>query len=71
MPNSLEAGDAGFDNGSACCDSCRKSARFVSLLGRYAWSFMLNEETAVDSFASFVKETEPRLKLALVAAFGR
>lgn len=32
---------------------------------------MLEEDTAVDSFTSFVKETEPRLKLALVAAFGR
>jgi RNA polymerase sigma-70 factor (ECF subfamily) len=32
---------------------------------------MVNENTATESFTSFVKETEPRLKVALIAAFGR
>jgi DNA-directed RNA polymerase specialized sigma24 family protein len=32
---------------------------------------MPGEETMTDSFTSFVEDTEPRLKRALVAAFGR
>ena len=32
---------------------------------------MLDEDTTVDSYSQFVAETEPRLKVALVAAFGR
>lgn len=32
---------------------------------------MLREDTVADAFARFVKDTEPRLKVALCAAFGR
>lgn len=32
---------------------------------------VLDEDTTVDAFAAFVKDIEPRLKLALCSAFGR
>ncbi len=32
---------------------------------------MLDEDTVVGSFTKFVRDTEPRLKVALCAAFGR
>ncbi len=32
---------------------------------------MLDEDTTVDAFAAFVKDNEPRLRLALCSAFGR